>query len=598
MKKTLLTASADVILIVPPFVMTNYQSLAAHVLQGVAQEAGFRVRVFYANIHYAAFIGDVYSRLCESDPNLSGERLFAPWVWEKEIDSLFPDKREAPGLAQVFYPPQEPPTQQEYRELARLTGEWLDSLAGEIAQIQAPLVGFTCSTEQINASFAMMKRIKALRPEATTLFGGYSAEGEMARGIASLDPAGDLVDYIFSGESEGAFTRFLSSWHLGNLPDQRIIKGKANQNLEALPPLDYRDYFTQLEEAFPGQSQEAMVAMESSRGCWWGEKSHCLFCGYSEERLAYRQKSGEHFQGELKVMEQLPSRYLHMADLIMPWSHFKDLVPELQDTQTDWTLYYEQRAAWDRPQLEALAASGFRDHQPGIESLSTSLLKKMGKASTLARNLRFLRDSLGAGLKVYWNFVWGFPGETIQEYREMIHLMDLISHLPPPIGIFQLSLSRFSPLYEDQQRWGIINVEPLFTYKEVLPPWADLDKLAYYFTCRVPAETCEDPMVIQEFVQAVDRWNSRWENLVTRPRLMAARDGQGQLILLDTRNPQQITHRPLNSQEARDLIQNRPFKGTPFELKALDRGWALHTDGQFVPLVTVDTPLYKELMDE
>src|SRR5689334_4692556 len=69
----------DALIIVPPFASIERPSLAAHVLQACAREAGFRVSVLYANILFAAAIGaDVYARTTDAPPNVMlGERLFA-----------------------------------------------------------------------------------------------------------------------------------------------------------------------------------------------------------------------------------------------------------------------------------------------------------------------------------------------------------------------------------------------------------------------------------------------------------------------------------------------------------------------------------------
>src|SRR4051812_6348333 len=69
----------DVLIIVPPFASIERPSLAAHVLQACAKEAGFRVSVLYANILFAAAIGaSVYARATDVPPDfMLGERLFA-----------------------------------------------------------------------------------------------------------------------------------------------------------------------------------------------------------------------------------------------------------------------------------------------------------------------------------------------------------------------------------------------------------------------------------------------------------------------------------------------------------------------------------------
>ena len=49
--------TCDALIIVPPFSELQYPSLAAHVLQACARAAGFRVRVFYADLLFASHVG-------------------------------------------------------------------------------------------------------------------------------------------------------------------------------------------------------------------------------------------------------------------------------------------------------------------------------------------------------------------------------------------------------------------------------------------------------------------------------------------------------------------------------------------------------------
>src|SRR2546423_10780017 len=70
---------ADALIIVPPFAGVDRPSLGAHVIQACAREAGFRVRVLYANLVLAAKMGEVaYEGVCYAPTtDLVGERFFA-----------------------------------------------------------------------------------------------------------------------------------------------------------------------------------------------------------------------------------------------------------------------------------------------------------------------------------------------------------------------------------------------------------------------------------------------------------------------------------------------------------------------------------------
>ena len=65
----------------------------------------------------------------------------------------------------------------------------------------------------------------------------------------------------------------------------------AVTDLDALPYPDYTDFFAQFERSQFGKNWQPSVFVETSRGCWWGERMHCTFCGLNGATMAFRSKS-------------------------------------------------------------------------------------------------------------------------------------------------------------------------------------------------------------------------------------------------------------------------------------------------------------------
>ena len=164
------------------------------------------------------------------------------------------------------------------------------------------MIGCTCSFEQITSSAALLNKYKELDPGVITILGGANCEGEMAEGILSL---GTRIDYVASGDSEELFPCFLAQALRGRAPAERILHGKPCANLDALPLPDYQDYFDQYNHYLAGADlgpHAPALPYESSRGCWWGEKHHCTFCGLNGNTMAFREKAPDLVIAELLAL--------------------------------------------------------------------------------------------------------------------------------------------------------------------------------------------------------------------------------------------------------------------------------------------------------
>ena len=65
-----------------------------------------------------------------------------------------------------------------------------------------------------------------------------------------------------------------------------------------------------------------------------------------------------------------------------------------------------------------MAQAGVTKIQPGIESLSSNVLRLMRKGVRAIQNVNLLRWAQYYDIDVAWNLLWGFPGETEQDYTE------------------------------------------------------------------------------------------------------------------------------------------------------------------------------------
>jgi ribosomal peptide maturation radical SAM protein 1 len=269
----------------------------------------------------------------------------------------------------------------------------------------------------------------------------------------------------------------------------------AVRDLNRLPYPDYDDYFEQIRPSPIRAQAEIVLPFESSRGCWYGARQHCTFCGLNGETMAFRSKSPERVLDEVRELtRRYGLRRLAATDNILDLHYLHSLIPELAGSDLRLSVHYEVKANLSYEQMRLLKQAGVDRLQPGIESLSTSILKLMQKGCTALQNIQFLKWASGLGIDAAWNFLLGFPGEDPHEYVRMAALIPALVHLQPPQGFGFIRLDRFSPYFNDPGRFGLTNLRPAAGYTMSYPfPAAVLGRLAYYFEYdyadgRVPAQ--------------------------------------------------------------------------------------------------------------
>lgn len=598
---------ADVLIIVPPFASLYIPSLAAHTLQALALQVGYRVDVLYASTLFASSIGErAYNRVAwEPIGPLAAERLFARWAFGLpplghnardmfRLHRMFGEKQariyaaslnlkngEAAWTSSVHHRA----AVRRLRRLEEKAGDWLDEVAKSVAERPYRVVGCTTTFEQTVSSIALLDRIKRLRSDIVTIIGGANCEGEMAEGIASLS---DKIDYIFSGESDETFPKFLQDALAGERPKDKIICGRPYDNMDAQSTPRFHEFFEQRELYLPWsrQSSSTYISYETSRGCWWGQKQHCTFCGLNGEGMASRRKSAERVIEELKaITDQNPTRNIGMTDNIMPHEYFKTLLPKLSGALPPLSIFYEQKANLTLPQVLALKEAGISTVQPGIEALSSPMLRLMKKGVQAWQNLLLLRYARIAGIRLQWAILCGFPGDNAEIYAETLRLVRLIRHLPPPAALWHLSIDRFSPYFMSPQEFGVTDVTPYPAYADVFPPNSDKSKLAYHFVAKYESAADHNLEIIRDLGREVSAWRSSWARAYTKRPELKIEQHRGSYVLLDTRGiPGTDRIRALDDDKAAFLLTHRRYGRSKEEDTALDQKLAVISDGWFIPL--------------
>jgi ribosomal peptide maturation radical SAM protein 1 len=304
------------------------------------------------------------------------------------------------------------------------------------------------------------------------------------------------------------------------------------RNLDELPYPDFDDYFARLKSSPLDARIEPLLFYETSRGCWWGQKHHCAFCGLNGASLAYRGKDPRRAVDELRwLVNRYGVRRACSADNIFDYRYFDTFLPMLGEAKLGLGFVYEMKTNLTRQQVQKLLDAGLGAAQLGIETFITPVLKLIGKGANALQNLQVLKWFSEAGIEVKWNFLYGFPGENPADYAELLALVPSLVHLAPPLATGRVRLDRFSPYFGNPQRWGMANPRPNRAFRHVYP-FADesLARIAYYF--EYDYADGRNPM---DYVAPVLEAFQTWHDLQGTVTLRYWDRPDGVLILNDTR---------------------------------------------------------------
>ena len=547
---------SSVLLVNMPFSNLRWPNLGLSLLKAALTGRGIGCRIAYFNFDFAELTGpDHYHWIADHFAFvLGGERLFARHYFQDGLPDEESHYRDVllpadPGLSEEDH--------RAYRQTARHVEPFLDHCIGAIEAGRYDAVGFTVSFQQTMPSVCLARRIKQISPEIKIVFGGAACEGQMGIELLRQFPP---IDYVFLGEADLTFPRVMEQICGGRPVDlpagvagrDSVRQSKTAQALPAypnpapavnpagsmvreldeLPYPDFDDYFDRLARSSLRAEIQPLLFFETSRGCWWGEKHHCVFCGLNGGRLAFRSKGARRAVDELRYL--VDRHQVHRAcssDNVLDPHYCDTFLPMLKEAGLDLNFAYEMRNKLDRRQVETLIDAGLGAAQLGIETFITPVLKLIGKGVLAVENLRTLKWFSEAGIEVKWNILYGFPNEDPDDYAAMADLLPSLYHLAPPLGVGRVRLDRFSPYFQDPAAHGLTAVRPHRAFGHAYPfPPEVLARLAYYF--EYDYADGRDPI---DYAAPMLQAAGRWQELGTTVTLRYWDRPGGVLILTDTR---------------------------------------------------------------
>lgn len=471
----------SVSLVCMPFHLLEAPSIQLGILEGTLARQGIAAQSHSFHLAFVEFLRAStrdpltlaeYEELATTSSNTgAGEWLFAraPFVRlpSTTTDDAFAKHLKAQGLPWKLV--------NKLRMLRSHVPAFVETCAEEILRDTPAIVGFSTVYAQTLPSIALANALRRRVPDLVIVFGGANVEDSMGPALMTTF---DEIDYVVRGEGEHVFgtltKHVLEGEPVPNLPGLcrrrhgEVVAHPSHPServdIDELPLPRYREYFDRLRQGSLRHDVLPRIPYQSSRGCWWGERHHCTFCGLNGTDMAFRSKQPLRVLTEVEELSRA-HRVVDflVVDNILDHGYLDTLIPELARTPHDLSFFCETKSNLSAQHVARLGAAGVRTIQPGIESLSTPILKLMNKGVSALQNVRFLKACAAQGIHVIWNVIYGFPGEPEEEYARMAELVPSLSHLPPP-DLVPLVVARFSPYHQDPDRHGLVLRGPLPHY--------------------------------------------------------------------------------------------------------------------------------------
>jgi len=348
-------------------------------------------------------------------------------------------------------------------EFASKYDRLLDYFVREILETEANIVGFSTFNSSKELSLLIASKIKKLDRNIKIIFGGPHCAPHIQGGVIIKD---DTVDMIVIGEGEVTLNElidiiekrgdvdFCSGTWLRK--EGKIIEcGKRApiKDLNELPFVDFSDF------PLDAYSEPYRLPLYLSRGC----PNKCVYCNENVFWQTYRFRSGKRVFEEMKyqLSKQKQVSHFDFVDSLVnasvnELSYLADLIIE-EDLKITWGGQAMIRSFMTPELLKKLKRSGCVCLAYGMESGSQKVLDLMRKGFKVEEATRVIRDTHNAGIDAVTNFMFGFPGETDEDFEKTLDFItqnrEYISTVNPSLAYTAIGVGTY--LYDHPQEYNI-----------------------------------------------------------------------------------------------------------------------------------------------
>ena len=341
-----------VVLINMPWGRVDRPSIQLGILQSVLMRAGVRTEARSFNLDFLDYIVKVTAdlpvedRICLNDYCDVGEddQIIGLGDWIFAVppfqDSSQRDEQYLNYVSSTATPRE---ILAKAVRMHKLVRPFLDLCVEDVLSMSPRIVGFSTTFSQNVASLVLAKLLKSRDPSIHIIFGGSNCDGPMGEDLHRAFP---WVDTVVRGEAERVLPQLIRDISTGGVRaqpglcyrenGQRVVIDQEGSDIpmDEVPLPNYDEFLERLgrSDSRAEIRPHLVIPFESARGCWWGAKKHCTFCGMNGTSMAFRSKSPDLAVEELLALASKYGRLDFIAvDNIIDMRYFTDFLPKLRE---------------------------------------------------------------------------------------------------------------------------------------------------------------------------------------------------------------------------------------------------------------------------
>lgn len=333
----------------------------------------------------------------------------------------------------------------------------------EIGKFTPAIVGITAMTLMWPKAKLLSKKLKEIWPDLNIIIGGVHASIIRERALLEIP----YIDAVAWGEGEFSMTEYVENLRnlasIGSIAgiafrrkDGNIVIGQDREpikNIDFLPIPD-RGFVpvTKYVAAFEQYKKLPVTNMVTTRGCPF----KCIFC------LPSLLGNGVRYRSVDKVLEEI--EYLLNEFGIKDIAFWDDtftlnknrvfgICNRIIEKKLNFVWSAQARAdCVTQEMLDIMVRAGCWKLFYGVESLVQKNLNTLKKGETVEQIFQAIQWTKRTGIEIEASFIFGIPGETVQEGLETIRLA---KKLDPDYAKF-FYLSPYGKLLEEIRKYGTL----------------------------------------------------------------------------------------------------------------------------------------------